>query len=80
MEIKYSEQGRIINKKVDDNFIKMYLGLEDIVDNFGAIQEYIKFEEKYFNQDVDFCLNCDVDRFTSEGDIIEKGKYLAVFK
>ena len=80
METRYSEQGRIINKKVDDNFIKMYLGLEDIIDNFGAVQEYIEFEEKYFNQDVDFCLNCDIDRFTSEKDIIEKGKYLVVFK
>lgn len=80
MENVYSEQGRIINKKVNDNFIKMYLGLENILDNFGAVQEYIKFEEKYFNQNVDFCLNCDIDRFTNKEDIIEYGKYLVVFK
>lgn len=80
METKYSEQGRIINKKVNDNFIKMYLGLENIIDNFGAVQEYIQFEEKYFNQNVDFCLICDIGRFTSENDIIERGKYLVVFQ
>ena len=32
METKYSEQGRIINKKVDDNFIKMYY-----IKNYGSI-------------------------------------------
>lgn len=78
---KFSKQGRIINRKANDTEIKIYLGLEDIVDNFGAVQEYIKFEEKYFNQDVDFCLLCDIEsNFIEPTNIIEKGKYIIVFE
>lgn len=34
-------------EKFKSNFIKMYLCLENIKDNFGAVQEYIDFKEIY---------------------------------
>lgn len=78
---RFSKQGRIINRMANDTEIKMYLGLEDIVNNFEVIQEYIKFEEKYFNQNVDFCLLCDIEnKFIEPTNIIEKGKYLVIFE
>lgn len=78
---KFSKQGRIINRMTNDTEIKIYLGLEDVINNFEVIQEYIKFEEKYFNQDVDFCLLCDIEtNFIEPTKIIEKGICLAVFE
>lgn len=78
---RFSKQGRIINRTANDTEIKIYLGLEDIVNNFEVIQEYIKFEEKYFNQNVEFCLLCDIEsKFIKPTNIIEKGKYIIVFE
>lgn len=78
---RFSKQGRIINRTANDTEIKIYLGLEDIINNFEVIQEYIKFEEKYFNQNVDFCLLCDIEsKFIEPTNIVEKGKYLVVFE
>lgn len=78
---RFSKQGRIINRTANDTEIKIYLGLEDIVNNFEIIQEYIKFEEKYFNQNVDFCLLCDIEsKFIEPINIIEKGEYLVIFE
>lgn len=78
---RFSKQGRIINRTANDTEIKIYLGLEDIVNNFEVIQEYIIFEKKYFNQNVDFCLLCDIEtNFIEPTNIIDKGKYLVVFE
>ena len=59
----------------------MYLGLEKDIDNSKAIKEYKQFENKYYNQNVEFCLLCDIEsRLIKPTNIIEKGKYIIVFE
>ncbi len=73
--------GRVINRAVSDTEIKMYLGLEECENEFDIMQEYIQFEEKYRNQNVDFCLNCDIETgFIKPNEIIENGKFLIIYK
>ena len=53
---KFSKQGRAISRKATDREIDMYLGLEKDIDNSKAIKEYKQFENKYYNQNVEFYL------------------------
>ncbi|MGM9544100.1 MAG: hypothetical protein ACI3T9_03885 [Romboutsia timonensis] len=78
---RFSKQGRAINRKATDREIDMYLGLEKDIDNSGTIKEYKQFENKYYNQNVEFCLLCDIESgLIKPTNIIEKGKYLVVFE
>lgn len=78
---KFSKQGRIINRTANDTEITIYLGLENVVDNFNVVQEYIKFEDKYMNKNVEFCLICDIEsKFIEPTKIIEKGEYIVVYE
>lgn len=78
---KFSKQGRIINRTANDTEIAIYLGLENVVDNFNVVQEYIKFEDKYMNKNVEFCLICDIEsKFIEPTKIIEKGEYIVVYE
>ena len=46
-----------------------------------AIKEYKQFENKYYNQNVEFCLLCDIESgLIKPTNIIEKGKYIIVFE
>lgn len=73
--------GRVINRAVSDTEIKTYLGLEECENEFDIMQEYIQCEEKYRNQNVDFCLNCDIETgFIKPKEIIEKTKFLIIYK
>ena len=78
---KFSKQGRAINRKAKDSEIDMYLGLKKDIDNSKAIKEYKQFENKYYNQNVEFCLLCDIESgLIKPTNIIEKGKYIIVFE
>ncbi len=78
---KFSKQGRIINRTANDTEITIYLGLENVVNNFNVVQEYIKFEDKYMNKNVEFCLICDIEsKFIEPTKIIEKGEYIVVYE
>ena len=51
------------------------------IDNSKAIKEYKQFENKYYNQNVEFCLLCDIESgLIKPTNIIEKGKYIIVFE
>ena len=78
---KFSKQGRAITRKATDREIDMYLGLEKDIDNSGAIKEYKQFENKYYNQNVEFCLLGEIESgLIKPTNIIEKGKYIIVFE
>lgn len=76
----YSKHNRPISRKATTEEIDKYLGFEKSVDNSGALQEYLRLEEKYANHDVDFCLICDYESgFFQNINIIETGKYILVY-
>ena len=60
-----------------------YLGLQQTKTNKNFIEkvktEFLKFEKKYMNNNVDFALNTDFEDNKIKYNIIEKGELLSVF-
>ena len=77
---EWSKNNRPINRTATFREMQMYLGLETGIDNSEILKEFNKMQEKYKNQNVDFCLKNDFETgFFKNIHIIETGKYLLVY-